>query len=77
MVDNRRNVFFAQDRRRNMFNIVNNNLRLGFMLRTARHNVNNFYQNNFLNLNNLNNVAVNNQIAPVNNIIINPTNNNK
>ena len=74
--DNRRNVFFAQDRRRNMFNIVNNNLRLGFMLRTARHNVNNFYQNNFLNLNNLNNVAVNNQIAPVNNIIINPTNNN-
>ena len=73
--DNKRNIFYAQDRRRNMFNIVNNNLRLGFMLRTARHNVNNFYQNNFLNLNNLN--IANNQIDNTpNNIIINPNNNN-
>ena len=65
--DNRRHIFFAPDRRRNMFNMVNNNLRLGLMLRTARHNVNNFYQNNIIN-----NLA-NNQI---NNLILNPNNNN-
>ena len=65
--DNRRHIFFAPDRRRNMFNMVNNNLRLGLMLRTARHNVNNFYQNNIIN-----NLA-NNQI---NNLILNQNNNN-
>ena len=80
-----RRVYFAPDRRRNMINIVNNNLRLGVMLRNARHNVGNFMNNNIgnnlinnliinpNNMNNINNINNNNAAENNNN---NPNNNN-
>ena len=68
--NNLRNVIFAPDRRRNMINIVNNNLRLGFMLRTTRHNFNNYFQNNLMN--NFGNIGNN----LINNINVNQNQNN-
>ena len=72
--NDRRNTF-GNDRRRNVLNLMNNNLRLGFMLRTARNNVNNFYQNNNL-INNLGNNIGNIGNNLINNVVINQNNNN-
>ena len=73
--DNKKNNFNAHDRRRNIINIVNNNRRLEIMLRTARHNVNNYYQNDIIN-NIGNNIGNNININNINNINTNNNNNN-